>query len=339
MVFIWIFQEVEQHIANLHLEKDRIVDCDGDYSKIFGYSDAEMLEMPVAQVIPYLGSQQEVAMTQGELQYFTGVSKQGVLFPVLIEFGNADGLTVDHLQVTSMPDLSGVLVVQKSGLIFTISPILCQWLFGSVDSLIIGNEVTELLPGFWEQLELSRQSSPVSNIEGALYANSRKISKKASVIHDATTPTSFMSPTTPTLQLGSPTQNLPKIMLFAKHRDGGIFPITAVLRDLWLPEQYVLWTSFYHETMLSGQICRSPSPTGSPSYSLRDGLPSGTSGSPPNEIETKQPFGAVPEFFKNTRISKDEIEDYEIIQDLGQGAYSYVKLAHHKNDKQQVFAN
>lgn len=267
---------------------------------LFDYSASELIQRSINTIIPQFDSSSTL---------FTGCSQLGATFPVIV---NKEEQTDDlKLRITSMPTLTGTIQVNYEGQIEKCQDLtFVKYLFGTTH--VLSKPLSDFIPQFSTLLHCLKRDDML--IQGCIL-NSHICRSLLSHSPLQTTVNRRPSMTTPT---GKP---LP--ILVALHRDGTFLEIdlqvqiTSRTLLIWIAfdRQAVLYRYGHKPVVLSSSLepkmvvnQRSQSINIPTLYHCHDQLPH----------------------------NKGTIDEYEIVDDLGQGAYGIVKLAYLKKDTEKV---
>ena len=335
---IWVFEKINQDVVMLRVEADGvIVAASNGFSDLFEYELAS--GVTIQDIIPSLRANSDANQNRAELnveqlkslKFFAGKSRLGSTFPVLIttsttldlhmeslvltmkpganEFGR--GPLID-LTITSMPNISGVLIVGSDGLLKSCNPFFFKYLFG-YSAKMIQHElpISELIP---QACTLIGTLSPRLGKGGV--AGHRLCRRILAVSPMSATPVcsprvmkaleAMLSPTSSASDVGSLNGLSNRGRLLAVHRDSTVLDVDVQIKAVKLEEDigYALWVSFERNQR-----------TGSdPTVAIpeRTNIP---------------PAEATDSATEPTKDIKKGIENYTILDSLGEGAYGFVKIA------------
>lgn len=297
-----------------------------------------------------------------KLRFFGSQTKRGAQFPIIVRL--LDEFTV---QITSMPVIAGLMTIKSNGIIEGCNDIFVKYLFGfSQQELVLQKNISQLLPQFPTLLENLKRDDLLQ--QGLIINN--VICRKLLPL-----PQQQQAMVNKRLLTHTP-NNQPLPILVAIHRDGTPFEVQLQLKlvesstTTSTTEEYALWISFDreiafkrfgHNHLISQappekeKISYSPTRTirvippsennkRSPSVisTSHDDMPQ----APPQEQDEKEkeqlPQQQITKSTNTQEITYSAqtkstcIDDYVILDSLGQGAYGLVKLAVKRNDPSQV---
>ncbi|KAI9481396.1 MAG: kinase-like domain-containing protein [Benjaminiella poitrasii] len=309
-IFIWIFEEVFQSTIKISLTEDNLIQSvdDDDADELFGYTSSELVQQPIQTLIPKYDKAQK---------FFGCRTKRNAYFPVMIGHFSPNQKMI---RITSMPTLAGLVTVdRKSNRIQSTNSntAFCKYLFGYEN--MDGMSLAALIPLFPHLIHLLERDGLLD--DG--YVLNDSICRQI---------------------LSSDVDNKP---ITARHRDGTEFEISMQIK-LLNSTSYALWIAFDRDTVFSryghttsiykSQQRRFEKET-TESYASTAILPAKRfhlqQSSLQNAAETVSTsvWPRVGEYSAQTL--KTNINDYEIVDELGQGAYGIVKLAYLKTDPQK----
>ncbi|KAJ5919772.1 hypothetical protein N7454_009607 [Penicillium verhagenii] len=377
---IWVLEEITENAASVQCDESwHVVSVHGDVDKIWGPSVVRKGQS-ITELLPRLPSESlETSPEKGlarivELKHFAANTAAGVCIPVTV--GKAGDART--LQVSSFPHVAGMMVLSSSSLnVISSNSVFSAALFGQ--DRPEGRNITELIPGFDEILDVLTEEDNVPLVDGIVIPeHSFRRARTLSILRDgkANAASVFTEPSG----------------LLAKHRDGSTIVVDVQLRvvksgTFFSREQaeklveerssdsedsddtiavtelvYALWVTYSRQIHAAGPAANltssslptskttSPGPSDS---ATADKFPTPTSNSQTSatnqtsvEIQTPsstlsqqlseaasepltdRPVQAVPEMSsgKSSTPPKRTINDYVILEEMGQGAYGQVKL-------------
>ncbi|CEP06832.1 hypothetical protein [Parasitella parasitica] len=343
-VFIWIFEEVYESSITLtvdpHQGTIQSVLCEQGVKDLYDYSAADITGQPLTMLVPWLdpSSWQD---SINRLRFFASQTKRGAQFPIIVRL--LDEVTV---QITSMPVIAGLMTVKSDGIIDGCNDIFVKYLFGfSQQDLVLKKNISQLLPQFPTLLDNLKRDDLLQ--QGLIINNI--ICRKLLPIPEQ------QQPMVNKRLLTHTPNNQPLPILVAVHRDGTPFEVQLQLKlvEASQHEEYALWISFdreiafkrfgHHHLISQAPPQKELSTTNrtppvmpprenkrSPSSSVMS-----TSHGPQAAVEdSAKPTDNATAYSAQTKSTS--IEDYVILDSLGQGAYGLVKLAVKRNDPNQA---
>jgi hypothetical protein len=342
--------------------------------EMFGYSAEELQSSHVGKLIPFL-SLPNIDYNR----FYSGVTAQQVMFPLSCTRIAPDQLDqyiqripeliIENsifLKCECMPNVAGMITVTVDGLISHINTTFSEAIFGIPSESLIGTEISKLIPNYSDCVKTMRwtsyiQEEETSSQQSNLWCTSSSLKLDGMNVKPRTNPNRFVLQKSVEKSPHSVFCTPRACHLTAKHRDMSLLRILVQCRR-WIPAPnqdplYALWVSFHKEHY------EYPSPAADPVT-----IPS--SSETPNQsqtslfietdmanlsINTKQfvmtsPVLTQPEplpkaapivpFPPSLSEDKDHvIEDFDIIDSLGEGAFSFIKLCTYRNDPNKVSAS
>ncbi|KAJ5174942.1 uncharacterized protein N7482_000819 [Penicillium canariense] len=215
---IWVLEEITENIASVRCDDSwRVVEARGDIDKIWG-SQVVRTGQSITELLPRLPSESlETSPEEGldrivALKHFAARTAAGVCIPVTIGRGDES----QTLQVSSFPHVAGMMVLSSSTLnVISSNPVFCSALFGQ--DRPEGRNITELVPGFDEILDVLTEEDNVPLVDGIVIPeHSFRRARTLSILRDgkANAASVFTEPSG----------------LLAKHRDGSTIVVDIQLR-------------------------------------------------------------------------------------------------------------
>ncbi|KAI8994511.1 kinase-like domain-containing protein [Pilobolus umbonatus] len=343
-IFIWILEELYQST------NDAITYAEDGVYGLFGYSSTELIHKHInTTIIPKYDSSSK---------QFGCSTKLGAHFPVMARMQETTDYNI--LRITSIPTLAGLVTVKRnSNTIENCDVAFTKHLFGFSGNDLTNKNISLLLPQFPALISCIERDDLLQH--GCILNNliCRKIL--------ASIPDTSFSSIHHSYYSHPPTNSLPQMI--AVHRDGTPFEIDLQIKLLeGAQDHYGLWLSYDRDAVLSRYghhnvasptnvelettISRSKSiniptspiqqrpsirneeyPTNIRSFS-RPAFSTISSSDDSLTSEEKTPsWPRMGEYSAQTL--RYNINDYEIIRNLGEGAYGFVKLAHLKTDPEK----
>ncbi|KAI8061868.1 kinase-like domain-containing protein [Gilbertella persicaria] len=357
-VYIWIFEEVYESSVRLIVNTKGVIQsvvCEESVQDLYDYKATNLIGQTIHMLIPSLetsGWQDGI----NHLRFFGSQTKRGAQFPIIVRLTKEQDLTI---QITSMPMIAGLMTVKADGIIDGCNDTFVKYLFGfSQQDLVANKNIAQLLPQFPALLnnlkrdDLLQQGLIINNIV------CRKLLLASPATKDKIMVNKRVLTHTP--------NNQPLPIIYAMHRDGTPFEVQLQLKlvesssSSESEEEYALWISFDreiafkrygHQHLIISQPSlpsqqepkvkkkaaaksnkakakeyygRSPKVTSIPHDQLGNIEPI----SPPAMLQDKQ----IDIFYSAQMPHSTTIDDYIILDNLGQGAYGLVKLAVKKDD-------
>lgn len=289
-------------------------------TELFDYSAAQLVQQPIHLIIPRFDPSHTL---------FTGYSQLGASFPVIV-CGENKGQEV-LLRITSIPTLAGLITIRRDGQIEDCSDsTFTKYLFGYTS--IKGMPISTFIPQFPQLLSCLERDDLIQ--QGCILNNT---------ICRSVLSTSSSHPTMPIAVNRKPSTTptgRPLPILVAIHRDGTCLEIDLQLQ----PTHHNLisiWITFDRQAILSRYGHTFQYTQSVPKNTTNNNSRSKSINIPTASI---QPVTSTPvhKLWPTTlgeysaQSLKTNIKDYEIVGELGQGAYGIVKLAYLKQDVEKV---
>ncbi|CAG8621218.1 13365_t:CDS:2 [Gigaspora margarita] len=270
--------------------------------------------------------------------------------------------TIYRLKIISMPTIAGVITAHATGIIQSCNSVFVKYLFGVGSHELIGKRYIEsLLPQFSRLMDIL--ASERSLVEGVLISENAFRRAAASISATSTNKVLYSH----TKDFSSTSQSIQGPSgIIAVHRDGTEFDVDIQMRVVESPDEplHALWITFDR----SANFAKEPSYfdnvyNHSERFEINRHLgdekiqeekenfnisrfievggkpPISTSLSSDRQIITPPVMSPAPEPFDPMSYSAitlgKTIDDFEILDNLGQGAYGQVKLAYNKNDNEK----
>ncbi|GAN11582.1 hypothetical protein MAM1_0723c11153 [Mucor ambiguus] len=359
-VFIWIFEEVYESSITLTVDQQGTIEstlCEQGVLDLYDYSAHDIIGKKLDFLVPCLEMQPAWQDSINKLRFFASQTKRGAQFPIIVRL--LDEFTV---QITSMPMIAGLMTIQADGIIEGCNDIFVKYLFGfSQQDLVLKKNISQLLPQFPTLLKNLKRDDL---LQQGLIINNTICRKLLPLPEQCTMVNKRLLTHTP--------NNQPLPILVALHRDGTPFEVQLQLKLVESSKQhkegeedeYALWISFDreiafkrfgHHHLISQappekeheKIAYSPTRT---VVVIPPQAENKTKRSPSvistSHEDTQLEQGADEGGFKSATSTQDiiysaqtkstAIDDYVILDSLGQGAYGLVKLAVKRNDPSQT---
>ncbi|KAL9559412.1 hypothetical protein MBANPS3_000427 [Mucor bainieri] len=146
-VFIWIFEEVYESSITLTVDQQGTIEstlCEQGVLDLYDYSAQDIIGKQLDFLVPCLEMQPAWQDSINRLRFFASQTKRGAQFPIIVRL--LDEFTV---QITSMPVIAGLMTIQSDGIIEGCNDIFVKYLFGfSQQDLVLKKNISQLLPQF-----------------------------------------------------------------------------------------------------------------------------------------------------------------------------------------------
>ncbi|KAG1140463.1 hypothetical protein G6F37_004923 [Rhizopus arrhizus] len=338
-IYIWIFEEIYETTLSVYVDSDcKIQRVLGTMIEIYGYKEDDIIGKPVNCLVPALSKEQRDDNLEkiDRLKFFGSLSSQGVYFPVILSLnrhvaiGN-DDLATFVVKITSLPSISGSITFHRStGLIQHLNTVPAKYLFGySVNMVINKLNINELMP------QIPIILSKMGNIRTA---NSRLCKKILSKDDDDDEQEEY---------------------IYVHHRDKSKFAVEIEMKLMEEDDLVNVWITYDRiDTVSKHEKSKNHLHHHMRELSLQNKKKEPDA--PTTETKKRRPivrpyrissFGAVDEAkrlfpsnylsesnqklsqtMNNTEKKKHPLDDYVILDVLGQGTYGMAKLAYRKDD-------
>lgn len=331
-VYIWIIEEIYETTLSVYVDSDcRIQRVLGTMIDIYGYQEKEIIGKPVNCLVPALSKEQRDDNLEkiDRLKFFGSLSSQGIYFPVILSLnrhvaiGN-DDLATFVVKITSLPSISGSITFHRlSGLIHHLNTVPAKYLFGySVDKVVDKLNIHDLMP---------QMPTILSNMGTMSTANNRLCKKLLSEEDES--------------------------MIYVCHRDKSKFAVNIEIKvieddlvNVWITYDRIDAVSKHEKNMNRTYRTRELS-----LQNKKKEVPLTVNKKP--RVPIVRPFrissfGAVDEakrLFPSNYLEESKhklsqttsntdnnkrhpLDDYVILDVLGQGTYGMAKLAYRKDD-------
>ncbi|KAF1805347.1 kinase-like domain-containing protein [Mucor lusitanicus] len=155
-IYLWIFEEIYETSLSVYVDSECIIRrVLGTMIDIYGYKEEDITGKPVNCLVPALSKEQrdDNLEKMDRLKFFGSQSSQGISFPVILNLNRHVALGDDDLasfvvKITSLPSITGLMTVSRTtGLVTNLSPVPAKYLFGrSVSTIVDQFHVRELIP-------------------------------------------------------------------------------------------------------------------------------------------------------------------------------------------------
>ncbi|KAL7322117.1 serine/threonine protein kinase, variant 4 [Mucor circinelloides] len=359
-VFIWIFEEVYESSITLTVDQKGTIKstlCEQGVLDLYEYSASDIVGKTLDLLVPCLEMQPAWQDNINKLRFFSSQTKRGAQFPIIVRL--LDDFTV---QITSMPVIAGLMTIKSDGIIEGCNDIFVKYLFGfSQQDLVLKKNISQLLPQFPTLLKNLKRDDL---LQQGLIINNTICRKLLPPPQQSTMVNKRLLTHTP--------NNQPLPILMALHRDGTPFEVQLQLKLVESSKQnkdgeedeYALWISFDREIAFKRfghHHLISQAPPEKEQEKIAYSPTRTVVVIPPQaENKTKRSPSVISTSHDDTQVEQDAekkgmkittsaqdiiysaqtkstcIDDYVILDSLGQGAYGLVKLAVKRNDPSQT---
>ncbi|KAI8993245.1 hypothetical protein BDB01DRAFT_715718, partial [Pilobolus umbonatus] len=160
IIYIWIFEEIYETSLSVYVDSDCIIRrILGTMIESYGYETQDIIGKPVNFIVPALSKDDRDSNIEqiDRLKFFGAKSTHGISFPTMITLNRHVAIQKDDLanfvvRITSLPSIEGIMTIDSmTGNIIDLNAVPSKYLFGySVDSIVSKMNVSDLIP------ELSR---------------------------------------------------------------------------------------------------------------------------------------------------------------------------------------
>ncbi|BFZ55862.1 serine/threonine protein kinase [Savitreella phatthalungensis] len=345
---VWVIEEIEETVATVTLDAadEMVSECSGDPTKVF---EREIIGLRIAEVLPTLPRNVEGRLDLAAVAsnaYYAMRDRAGYVPCTVGVSKSQSGLA--QLRVSFLPHVAGIVLVSADSLdVKSANAVFCSSLFGHAD--IAGMPITKLIPQFAAMLRY------IGEHEGRSFDEGDIIPELA--FRDAARKVTGLE------------MNLPLRGIESVHRDGSIIPIDIQMRiakavtgsngssrsmdamDTDAEERlYALWISFEKGLTLEAQsevvssvmttamqATTSPSAAQTPAEQAVEGSDAlGADADLPHPAELARAIEKVPTPDPLADTVPHDINSYQILEDMGAGAYGQVKLARYGRKRRKV---
>ncbi|KAI8062164.1 hypothetical protein BC940DRAFT_128683 [Gongronella butleri] len=217
-IYLWIFEEIYQSQLTLRLDNQgTIVDTHaGTLRELYEYEKKEVIGLSITTLLPSLPVPLQ---THTMAKFYASKSKSGRFFPSMIA---AHG--PHKVLVTSLPNISGMFTVYRSGMVQSMSPVPAKYLFGyNTSDIVEAMHIDQLVPAFMTLVNILETTHRLQHYRMVTHHECR----------DA-------------LLASSDTAQHHKRQLYALHRDGNHFHVQLQVRLVESDGQdlYSAWITF-----------------------------------------------------------------------------------------------
>ncbi|CAO3622408.1 unnamed protein product [Mucor fragilis] len=330
-IYLWIFEEIYETSLSVYVDSDCIIRrVLGTMIDIYGYKEEDIIGKPVNCLVPALSKEKrdDNLEKMDRLKFFGSQSSQGISFPVILNLNRHLAIGDDDLasfvvKITSLPSITGLMTVSRAtGLVTNLSPVPAKYLFGqSVSTIVDQFHFKDLIPLLPYIIQKSTQ--PVMN---------NRMCRQVLVNENSTE----------------------KPVIYVVHRDTSKFEVELQLTfteeaiDIWITYDRIDAISKHEKRRKQEQERQQPAkqrpairPLRISSFGNVDQqrklFPSLANNLSVNTAESRlithnELPPSPPEQHEKRRHPLDE---YVILETLGQGTYGMAKLAYRKDDPSQ----
>ncbi|KAI9012172.1 kinase-like domain-containing protein [Phycomyces nitens] len=341
-IYIWIFEEIFEVLVHVSVDsKGLILHVDEAVLGLYGYTSEELVGRPLNDLIPTWSHDFETVKTSAEWESIGSKTKKGAMFPVSIKLLEKAKTPLSekplfNFRISSTPMIAGLIEIEDNGIIESCNQTFVKYLFGrSADSLVHKVNIEKLFPQF---PKLYKHAKRDSLLQSDVLLNNTAFRK---LVVDS-----------PPLdgtehQLASRDgENMP--VMLVKHNDGSLFEVKVQLKPIKDTNRLGLWISFdMQDTFVrhghawnesSDLEIKSQDGLGLPALkaSHEPSLPSseaqsGSGSSLSSGLDSTPKVTMTTPVTEKASIAPPSINDYTVLNILGEGAYGVVWLAVHKD--------
>lgn len=337
-IYLWIFEEIYETSLSVYVDSECIIRrVLGTMIDIYGYKEEDIIGKPVNCLVPALSKEKrdDNLENMDRHKFFGSQSSQGISFPVILNLNRHVAIGDDDLasfvvKITSLPSITGLMTVSRTtGLVTNLSPVPAKYLFGrSVSAIVDHFHVKDLIPSLPCIIQKSTQPT----------MNNRMCRQ---VLMDENT--------------------TEKPVIYVVHRDASKFEVELQLTfteefiDIWITYDRIDAISKHEKRRKQEQERQQHANTVSDSIKQRPAIRSLRISSFGNVDQQRKLFPSLTNNFnfstaESRLVTHDELppsppeqhdkrqhplDDYVILETLGQGTYGMAKLAYRRDDLSQ----
>ncbi|ORY96432.1 kinase-like domain-containing protein [Syncephalastrum racemosum] len=353
-VYIWIFEE-----GTIHYVDDAVQD-------LYGYRPDELIGATIDTLIPSLAKDKRTGWQDvNRLRSFGSKTKLGAHFPIIAKIhtvtpplkGNADELSNGPcftLRITSIPMIAGLVTIRRTGIIDGCNAAFAGYMFGLSQEELVKKDIAELVPQFPRLLYCLQRDDLLQH--GIIINN--LICRK--LVADDKSVEKFLDGKPRRLTQAPNGQSLP--VLIAIHRDQTPIEVQLQLKLVEGSDDVcALWITYDREATFA-RVGHSQSATTPLELKQHNGLglpaarrPIPSDNTTDNKNDKPTPItmrsatmehkrsslqhqimpATPPALVYSAQTNATSIDDFEILENLGQGAYGLVKVAVRKDDPER----
>ncbi|KAI9358685.1 kinase-like domain-containing protein [Pilaira anomala] len=145
-IYIWIFEEIYDTSLSVYVDSECIIRrVLGTMIEIYGYQEKDIVGKPVNCLVPALSKEKRDDNVEriDRLKFFGSQSSQGIYFPVILNLSKHIAIGDDDLssfvvKITSLPTITGLMTInRKEGVVKSLNPVPAKYLFGYSVSTIV----------------------------------------------------------------------------------------------------------------------------------------------------------------------------------------------------------
>lgn len=337
-IYLWIFEEIYETSLSVYVDSECIIRrVLGTMIDIYGYKEEDIIGKPVNCLVPALSKEKrdDNLENMDRHKFFGSQSSQGISFPVILNLNRHVAIGDDDLasfvvKITSLPSITGLMTVSRTtGLVTNLSPVPAKYLFGrSVGAIVDHFHVKDLIPSL--PCIIQKSTQPVMN---------NRMCRQVLMDENTTE----------------------KPVIYVVHRDASKFEVELQLTfteefiDVWITYDRIDAISKHEKRRKQEQERQQHANTVNDSIKQRPAIRSLRISSFGNVDQQRKLFPSLTNNFnfstaESRLVTHDELppsppeqhdkrqhplDDYVILETLGQGTYGMAKLAYRRDDLSQ----
>ena len=354
-----MFEEIRETRLDLVLTpRGAIYKCSGPVHELFGVSEEKAHTMQIGDFIPSLKNVDNLQTRLSTNKFYTAQLSGSLagLFPVLLMLRPQKQDDELHVQLISMPHIAGLITLtSENEIIQDANDAFAQYLTGFSSAELKHKTALQNILSCWPRLkeEVDRHArNGSSGLRRGSGVQSPILSAEWCRKAVADSPSAYTAKKSATRNSPGPVPDDVFQNVLIRHRDGGLIPVTVQIRLVRGSKRniYAIWVRF---DRASSQGAEKLATIITPTSTKRGIEERRTSRLPPSQqqkinerepaleaVQRMQQISAVtkktqPQQHAGVSIGMDDtrkLEDYEIVQKLGEGAFGHVHLVQLRSD-------